>query len=127
MPACVLFFFFFFSSRRRHTRFKCDWSSDVCSSDLAFIRPWFLVAVGAAAFIVLTGAALGGLAGAEVWPYLAPIFRLLAPVLEAIFLVLFFFASLIARLIFYLLSLIPRRWVPPRPVMNDPTGAGRRA
>src|SRR2546430_5648047 len=29
------FFFFFFSSRRRHTRFDCDWSSDVCSSDLA--------------------------------------------------------------------------------------------
>src|SRR5207237_4463248 len=28
---CILFFF---SSRRRHTRFKCDWSSDVCSSDL---------------------------------------------------------------------------------------------
>src|SRR5260370_38618380 len=26
--------FFFFSSRRRHRRFKCDWSSDVCSSDL---------------------------------------------------------------------------------------------
>src|SRR5688572_24969294 len=35
---CRLFsffcFFFFFSSRRRHTRFDCDWSSDVCSSDL---------------------------------------------------------------------------------------------
>src|SRR5260370_8338034 len=30
--------FFFFSSRRRHTRFKCDWSSDVCSSDLVFSR-----------------------------------------------------------------------------------------
>src|SRR2546430_9040282 len=27
-------FIFFFSSRRRHTRFDCDWSSDVCSSDL---------------------------------------------------------------------------------------------
>src|SRR5947207_12604284 len=27
-------FFFFFSSRRRHTRSLCDWSSDVCSSDL---------------------------------------------------------------------------------------------
>src|SRR5699024_11726908 len=26
---------FFFSSRRRHTRSKRDWSSDVCSSDLA--------------------------------------------------------------------------------------------
>src|SRR5260221_9258819 len=29
------FCFFFFSSRRRHTRSLCDWSSDVCSSDLA--------------------------------------------------------------------------------------------
>src|SRR5438477_2218766 len=27
-------FGFFFSSRRRHTRLTCDWSSDVCSSDL---------------------------------------------------------------------------------------------
>src|SRR5438034_9886887 len=30
----MLRFFFFFSSRRRHTRSLCDWSSDVCSSDL---------------------------------------------------------------------------------------------
>src|SRR5256886_2201820 len=30
----LLAFFFFFSSRRRHTIFDCDWSSDVCSSDL---------------------------------------------------------------------------------------------
>src|SRR5258705_288991 len=29
------FLFFFFSSRRRHTRCLSDWSSDVCSSDLA--------------------------------------------------------------------------------------------
>src|SRR6267143_3613872 len=35
MRLCILFiFFFFFSSRRRHTRWNCDWSSDVCSSDL---------------------------------------------------------------------------------------------
>src|SRR5438132_5198769 len=27
--------YFFFSSRRRHTRSLCDWSSDVCSSDLS--------------------------------------------------------------------------------------------
>src|SRR5262245_63211412 len=32
---CVLLVFFFFSSRRRHTRCLSDWSSDVCSSDLA--------------------------------------------------------------------------------------------
>src|SRR4051812_50177566 len=30
----MVFAFFFFSSRRRHTRLTCDWSSDVCSSDL---------------------------------------------------------------------------------------------
>src|SRR5437588_9602027 len=33
--AVVSFLLFFFSSRRRHTRSLCDWSSDVCSSDLA--------------------------------------------------------------------------------------------
>src|SRR3972149_3707086 len=33
-----MLFFFFFSSRRRHTRFDCDWSSDVCSSDLPVQR-----------------------------------------------------------------------------------------
>src|SRR3989449_3503693 len=32
------FFFFFFSSRRRHTRCSRDWSSDVCSSDLAAMQ-----------------------------------------------------------------------------------------
>src|SRR6266487_4332453 len=30
---------FFFSSRRRHTRWTGDWSSDVCSSDLASSTP----------------------------------------------------------------------------------------
>src|SRR5205807_4673310 len=31
----IILYFFFFSSRRRHTRLQGDWSSDVCSSDLA--------------------------------------------------------------------------------------------
>src|SRR2546421_3319863 len=44
-------FFFFFSSRRRHTRSDRDWSSDVCSSDLAFehIDPFLQRDVGLAA------------------------------------------------------------------------------
>src|SRR3990167_2954318 len=29
-----------FPGRRRHTRFDCDWSSDVCSSDLVLQKPW---------------------------------------------------------------------------------------
>src|SRR5437588_9251264 len=36
-PLKHVFFTFFFSSRGRHTRSLCDWSSDVCSSDLASI------------------------------------------------------------------------------------------
>src|SRR2546430_6362398 len=35
--------FFFFSSRRRHTRFDCDWSSDVCSSDLGNARSFYVL------------------------------------------------------------------------------------
>src|SRR2546430_13725498 len=34
MILVIIFLLFFFSSRRRHTIFDCDWSSDVCSSDL---------------------------------------------------------------------------------------------
>src|SRR5215211_8247039 len=34
--------FFFFSSRRRHTRSLCDWSSDVCSSDLVSVPLGFI-------------------------------------------------------------------------------------
>src|SRR5690349_22966253 len=35
MEYLVRYLYFFFSSRRRHTRSLRDWSSDVCSSDLA--------------------------------------------------------------------------------------------
>src|SRR5690348_17568531 len=49
---------FFFSSRRRHTRWTGDWSSDVCSSDLATpsreteVRAAALEALGALAWDV---------------------------------------------------------------------------
>src|SRR5690625_6829304 len=36
---CSFYILFFFSSRRRHTRWPRDWSSDVCSSDLAANAP----------------------------------------------------------------------------------------
>src|SRR6266566_7661322 len=43
---CCICFFFFFSSRRRHTRLQGDWSSDVCSSDLAAVAKMLLGAGG---------------------------------------------------------------------------------
>src|SRR2546429_2437331 len=57
--------FFFFSSRRRHTRCSRDWSSDVCSSDLAqgmleraVAKPWsstaFRLALTYGVLLVLT-------------------------------------------------------------------------
>src|SRR3981189_2076173 len=38
---------FFFSSRRRHTRLQGDWSSDVCSSDLAARFVWAVIGTAA--------------------------------------------------------------------------------
>src|SRR3989475_1344260 len=34
LPTLDFVLLVFFSNRRRHTIFDCDWSSDVCSSDL---------------------------------------------------------------------------------------------
>src|SRR5699024_11330216 len=45
---------FFFSSRRRHTRSKRDWSSDVCSSDLAW-RITALIYVGVLWLLIIAG------------------------------------------------------------------------
>src|SRR5690348_17934550 len=44
----VIFLPFFFSSRRRHTRWTGDWSSDVCSSDLADVELARFVELGVA-------------------------------------------------------------------------------
>src|SRR5207248_8403646 len=46
---------FFFSSRRRHTRSYGDWSSDVCSSDLAVLE-WTSEEAVVSSLMLLTGA-----------------------------------------------------------------------
>src|SRR2546430_6194750 len=56
-------FFFFFSSRRRHTRFDCDWSSDVCSSDLPARRLFVLGFCFGGRIAFLSSAYVPGLAG----------------------------------------------------------------
>src|SRR2546430_5857297 len=56
--SCVdVLLFFFFSSRRRHTRFDCDCSSDVCSSDLVALIQDNAIAVANPAFSKLLGVA----------------------------------------------------------------------
>src|SRR6267142_4256737 len=55
----IFIFFFFFSSRRRHTRLTCDWSSDVCSSDLVVWSD--AESVAWSGFLGVGDATLGGL------------------------------------------------------------------
>src|SRR5256886_11373895 len=71
---------FFFSSRRRHTRFDCDWSSDVCSSDLALVTALVagsdaassLAGNGALGVACVLGCAAGWvLGGALIWRHLS--------------------------------------------------------
>src|SRR2546430_10505393 len=57
---------FFLSSRRRHTRFDCDWSSDVCSSNLCDSTTASEVRPGLALLAWLGGAAAVSPAGAQV-------------------------------------------------------------
>src|SRR5205085_5156211 len=69
-------FLFFFSSRRRHTRFDCDWSSDVCSSDLILVPLVTLTSFRATPVAPLTrSASQHGLftlpASLAVWAFLA--------------------------------------------------------
>src|SRR3712207_5822960 len=61
---CVTFVFVFFSSRRRHTRYWRDWSSDVCSSDLAVA---FALAPGQAHELPLAPGLLGCLPDVPGW------------------------------------------------------------
>src|SRR4051812_49877887 len=55
---------FFFSSRRRHTRLTCDWSSDVCSSDL---RTLHLVGINGPNWTTDTAWVKPGLAITMLW------------------------------------------------------------
>src|SRR5262249_58090798 len=64
--------FFLFASRRRHTRLVSDWSSDVCSSDLAPLLDWALkrprATIAAAAAVVVLSFALVPAIGFSLFP-----------------------------------------------------------
>src|SRR6266567_7522244 len=87
------FLFFFFSSRRRHTRFDCDWSSDVCSSDLT----WIVLRIFNVDFAASTALFSGVLTLIPlVGPVLAVIPPLLLPLLTNTTQAIFVFVSLVA-------------------------------
>src|SRR5689334_20470341 len=67
-------FLFFFSSRRRHTRWNCDWSSDMCSSDLPPDPPDLQVFMPRILCVMISDTlaiVLGGGQGARLFPLTA--------------------------------------------------------
>src|SRR5690606_39362779 len=64
--------FFFFSSRRRHTRFSRDWSSDVCSSDLAVLAEAYRERLLSPQRAALADRLRAGVASGELRPDLDP-------------------------------------------------------
>ncbi len=83
---------------------------------------WLLLVIGVVGLILFGASAMAGLAAADVSSYLVLPLRPLLPLLEVVFLVLFFIAGIIVRLLIAVLSRIPRRDVPetqPPPTVFD--------
>lgn len=72
-------------------------------------RAWLLLVVGVVSMILLAASTMAGLAAADVSKYFVVALRPLLPVLEFVFIVLFFVAGLIVRVAIAILSRIPRR------------------
>lgn len=75
-------------------------------------RAWLLVITGMVGLILLAASTTAGLAAADVSTYLGLALRPLLPVLEVLFLVLFFIAGIIVRVLLAVLSRLPRRDLP---------------
>jgi hypothetical protein len=72
-------------------------------------RVWVLMVVGLVGMILFAASAMAGLAAADVTRYLGLALRPLLPLVELVFIVLFFIASIIVRVLIAILSRIPRR------------------
>jgi len=86
-------------------------------------RGWALLVVGVVGLMLLVASASAGLAAADVFTYVGLALQPLLPVLEVVFLVLFFVAEIVARVIIAVLSRIPQRdvreAVPPPAGLDD--------
>lgn len=82
-------------------------------------RVWLPLVVGIVAAIMLLASTMAGLAAADISKYLLLALRPLVPVVEALFVVLFFVASLIVRVLIAVLTHLPRG--EPREIAQPPT------
>lgn len=87
------------------------------------VRGWALLIVGIVGLILLVASMSAGLAAADIFTYVGLALRPLLPVLEVVFLMLFFVAEILARVIIAILSRIPQRGgreaIPPSAGLDD--------
>lgn len=75
-------------------------------------KAWVLLITGVVGLIMLAAGMMTGMATADVFKYVGMALRPLIPVVEALFVVLFVVAGLVARVLIAILSRLPRREMP---------------
>jgi hypothetical protein len=110
LPGSMLAFFFLGLSALALSRLATIWDAGR-PDERAQVpgRAWLLLVVGVVGSIMLVASTMAGLAAADVSKYLVIALRPLMPVIEAIFVVLFFVASVIVRVLIAVLSHLPQR------------------
>ncbi len=110
LPASMLVFFFLGLSALALARLATIWDR-ARADDRAQVpgRVWLLMVIGIVGVILFAASTMAGLAAADVSLYLGLALRPLLPLLELLFIVLFFIASIIVRVVIAVLSRIPRR------------------
>jgi hypothetical protein len=113
LPGSMLAFFFLGLSALALARLATIWDR-VRADDRSQVpgRAWLLLVIGVVGLILLVASTAAGLAAADVSRYLVVALRPLLPLLELVFIVLFFVASIIVRVAIAILSRIPRREIP---------------
>lgn len=124
LPGSLPAFFFLGLSTLALARLAVIWDRSQPDERVTFpARAWVLVIVGVVGIILLAASASAGLAAADVAAYVGLALRPLLPVVELLFLVLFFVAEILVRTIIAVLSRLPRRDVdplePPPPTVFD--------
>lgn len=113
LPGSLPAFFFLGLSALALARLGTIWDRGQPDERAHFpARAWILLIVGVVGLILLAASMMAGLAAADVLTYVGILLRPLLPVLEVLFLVLFFIAGIIVRIAIAILSHLPQRPLP---------------
>ncbi|MDQ7859873.1 MAG: DUF4129 domain-containing protein [Armatimonadota bacterium] len=125
LPASMPAFFFLGLSALALARLSLIWDRGRLDERARFpARAWTLLIVGVVGLILLAASMSAGLAAADVATYVGIALQPLLPLVEAVFIVLLFFAQILARIIVAVLSRLPRLGprgdeIPPAAVFDD--------